>query len=107
MMFGGFEAGWAYAPTPPAARAAVPRAVWRRKDRRVTPDCHRIGVSFAQRSPAYQPIGPGNRSHSAAPFADACRTSESGPSAKLSDCLGTSHFEGEADIPSYAPQFAV
>ena len=39
----------AYAPMPPAASAAVPRAVLRRRVRRVTPDCHRIGVSFVQR----------------------------------------------------------
>src|ERR1700738_1964659 len=49
MMFGGFEAGWAYAPMPPAASAAVPRAVLHSSSRRVTPDCHRIAVSFVQR----------------------------------------------------------
>jgi len=49
MMFGGFEAGWAYAPMPPAASAAVPRAVLHRRVRRVTPGCHRIDVSFVQR----------------------------------------------------------
>src|ERR1700732_1935805 len=49
MMFGGLEAGWAYAPIPPAASAAVPRAVLHSSSRRVTPDCHRIAVSFVQR----------------------------------------------------------
>jgi len=29
MMFGGFEAGWAYAPMPPDASAAVPRVALR------------------------------------------------------------------------------
>jgi hypothetical protein len=49
MMFGGFEAGWAYAPMPPAASAAVPRAVLHSSSRRVAPDRHRITVSFVQR----------------------------------------------------------
>src|SRR5580700_9368863 len=49
MMFGGFEAGWAYAPMPSAASAAVPSAALHRRVRRVTPDCHRIGMSFVQR----------------------------------------------------------
>jgi hypothetical protein len=49
MMFGGFEAGWAYAPMPPAASAAVPRAVLHSSSRRVAPDRHRIAVSFVQR----------------------------------------------------------
>ena len=49
MMFGGLQAGWAYAPMPPAASAAVPRAVLRSSSRRVTPDCHRIAVSFVER----------------------------------------------------------
>src|SRR5437868_10782782 len=56
-MFGGLEAGWAYAPMPPAASAAVPRSALHSSSRRVTPDCHRIAVSFVQRRlPPYQRI---------------------------------------------------
>src|SRR5258708_29532709 len=60
MMFGGFEAGWAYAPMPPAASAAVPRAVLHRRVRRVTPGCHRIGVSFVQRKSTLSANKPSN-----------------------------------------------
>src|SRR5262245_5427317 len=50
MMFGGFDDGWAYAPMPPDASAAVPTAVLHSKSRPVSPDSRRIGVSFVRKS---------------------------------------------------------
>src|SRR5262245_48276082 len=54
MMFGGFADGWASAPMPPAASAAVPTAVLHSRSRRVSADSRRIGVSFVRRKSTYQ-----------------------------------------------------
>src|ERR1700720_2362768 len=55
MIFGGLETGWAYAPMPPAASAAVPRAALHSSLRRVTTDWGRIAESFVpRRLPPFQ-----------------------------------------------------